>query len=132
MLKFRLPPLLLLLLSKHPRGQIDDVLVSAVVSDHPTCPAAASHVALSAIHPYPLSAHVPEVTMGYTVCVCPRHTSITETNTAAQSAVGINHRHPGVGGFEILVVTLLSNDDDRCRGDGTESRTWTHVTARPS
>ena len=37
----------------------------AVVSDQPTCPAAASHVALSAIHPYPLSAHVPEVTVGY-------------------------------------------------------------------
>ena len=38
----------------------------AVVSDQPTCPAAASHVASSSIHPYPLSAHVPEVTMGYT------------------------------------------------------------------
>ena len=41
----------------------------AVVFDQPTCPAAAPHVAASAIHPYPLSAHVPEVTMGYTV-VC--------------------------------------------------------------
>jgi len=41
-------------------------LVFAVVSDQPTCPAAASHVAASAIHPYPLSAHVPEVTTGYT------------------------------------------------------------------
>ena len=39
----------------------------AVVSDHPTCPAAAPHVAASAIHPYPLSAHVPEVTTGYTL-----------------------------------------------------------------
>ena len=38
----------------------------AVVSDQPTCPAAASHVAWSAIHPYPFPAHVPEVTMGYT------------------------------------------------------------------
>ena len=35
------------------------------MSDHPTCPAAASHVAVSSIHPYPLSAHVPKVTMGY-------------------------------------------------------------------
>ena len=43
--------------------------VEADVSDQPSCPAAASHAALSAIHPYPLSAHVPEVTMGYTV-VC--------------------------------------------------------------
>ena len=66
-LKYKLPPLVLLLLSKHPRGWFDDETVLAVVSDQPTCPAAASHVALSAIHPYPLSAHVPEVTMGYTV-----------------------------------------------------------------
>ena len=36
------------------------------MSDQPACPAAASHVALLVIHPYPLSAHVPEVTMGYT------------------------------------------------------------------
>ena len=42
-------------------------MVLAVVSDQPTCPAAASHVAASAIHPYPLSAHVPEVTMGCTL-----------------------------------------------------------------
>ena len=41
-------------------------MVCAVGSDHPTCPAAASHAAWSAIHPYSLSAHVPEVTMGYT------------------------------------------------------------------
>ena len=41
----------------------------AVVSDQPTCPAAASHVAASAIHPYPLPTHVPVVTTGYTV-VC--------------------------------------------------------------
>ena len=41
--------------------------MDAVVSDQPTCPAAASHVAASAIHPYPLSAHVPAVTMGYTM-----------------------------------------------------------------
>ena len=66
-LKYRLPPLLLLLTSKHPRGAYDSDQVSAVVSDQPTCPAAAWHVAASAIHPYPLSAHVPEVTMGYTV-----------------------------------------------------------------
>ena len=70
-LKRRLPPLLLLLLSEHPRGigshEYDEVV--AVVSDQPTCPAAASHVAASSIHPYPLSAHVPEVTMGYMV-VC--------------------------------------------------------------
>ena len=64
--KYRLPPLLLLL-SKHPRGKDDDEVVYAIVSDHPTCPAAASHVALSAIRPYPLSAHVPEVTMGCTL-----------------------------------------------------------------
>jgi hypothetical protein len=43
--------------------------MAAVVSDHPTCPAAASHAAASSIHPYPFSAHVPDVTMGYTV-VC--------------------------------------------------------------
>ena len=67
MLKYRLPPLLLLVVSWHPRGQLDNESVSAVVSDQPTCPAAASHVAASSIHPYPLSAHVPEVTMGYTV-----------------------------------------------------------------
>ena len=40
--------------------------MDAPVSDQPTCPAAASHVAASSIHPYPLSAHVPAVTMGYT------------------------------------------------------------------
>ena len=36
------------------------------MSDQPTCLAAASHVTASAIRPYPLSAHVPEVTTGYT------------------------------------------------------------------
>ena len=41
-------------------------MVNAVVSDQPTCPAAASHVAWSSIRPYPLSVQVPEVTMGYT------------------------------------------------------------------
>ena len=41
------------------------------MSDQPTCPAAASHVVLSAIHPYPLSAHVPEVTTGYTTMCRP-------------------------------------------------------------
>ena len=41
-------------------------MVAVVVFDQPTCPAAASHVALSSIHPYPLSVHVPEVTMRYT------------------------------------------------------------------
>ena len=66
-LKYRLPPLLLLLVSKQPRGKLDHELVGAVVSDHLTCPAAASHVAVSAIHPYPLPAHVPEVTTGYTL-----------------------------------------------------------------
>ena len=65
----RKPPPLLLLVSKHPRGYHDDEGVFTVVSDQPTCPAAASHAALSAIHPYPLSAHVPEVTTAYTV-VC--------------------------------------------------------------
>ena len=65
MLKSRLPPLLLLLRSKHPRGRLDHETVAAVVSDHPTCPAAAPHVAASSIHPYPWSAHVPEVTMEY-------------------------------------------------------------------
>ena len=40
----------------------------ASVSDQPTCPAAASHVAASAIHPYPAPVHVlAPVTMGYTV-----------------------------------------------------------------
>ena len=41
------------------------------MSDQPTCPAAASHVAWSAIHPYPLSAHVPEVTTPYTAVCWP-------------------------------------------------------------
>ena len=67
MLKLRAPPLLLLVGSKHPRGRLLVDTVFAVVSDQPTCPAAASHIVLSSIHPYPLSAHVPEVTMGYTV-----------------------------------------------------------------
>ena len=40
-------------------------MVYTVVSDQPTCPAAAPHVAASSIHPYPWSAHVPEVTMEY-------------------------------------------------------------------
>ena len=66
MLKYRLPPLVLLLLSKHPRGYPDHELVDAVVSDQPTCAAAACHAAASSIHPYPSLAHVPEVTMGYT------------------------------------------------------------------
>ena len=65
-LKPRLPPLVLLLASKHPRG-ILPVQLPAVVSDQPTCPAAASHIAASSIHPYPWSAHVPEVTIGYTM-----------------------------------------------------------------
>ena len=66
MLKYKLFPLKLLLVSKHPLGRLDDEVVPALVSDNPTCPAAASHVAASAIHPYPSSAHVPAVTMGYT------------------------------------------------------------------
>ena len=65
MLKRREPPLLLLLVSKHPRGYSNHEEVYAVVSDQPACSAAASHVAASSIHPYPLSAHVPEVTTGY-------------------------------------------------------------------
>ena len=66
-LKPRLPPLVLLVASRHPRGAFGPEYPEyAVVSDQPTCPAAASHVAWSSIHPYPLSAHVPEVTMGYT------------------------------------------------------------------
>ena len=66
-LRYKLPPLVLLNVSKHPRGSPRHDVVYAVVSDQPTCPAAASHVAASSIHPYPLSAHVPEVTMGYTL-----------------------------------------------------------------
>ena len=66
-LKSRLPPLLLLLKSKQPRGQTYDEVVIVVVSDQPTCPAAASQVALSSIHPYPLSAQVPEVMTGCTL-----------------------------------------------------------------
>ena len=50
-LKIRLPPLLLLLASQHPRGKYHHELVYAVVSDHPICPAADSHVAASVIHP---------------------------------------------------------------------------------
>ena len=69
MLKTRSPPLLLLLQSWHPRGYLDHGLVYAVVSDQPTCPAAASHVAASSIQPNRLSAHVPEVMTAYTV-VC--------------------------------------------------------------
>ena len=67
MLNISQPPLQLLLVSKHPRGLVVHEPVNAVLSDQPTCPAAASHVALSAIHPYPLSAHVPAVTMGCTL-----------------------------------------------------------------
>ena len=69
MLKIKPPPLLLLLVSEHPRGRFDVDQMFAVVSDQPTCPAAAWHVALSSIHPYPLSVHLPEVTMVYQV-VC--------------------------------------------------------------
>ena len=58
----------------------------AVVSDQPSCcPAAASHVALSAIHPYPLSPHVPEVTMGYTV-VCRPAIMLHELLAASQKS----------------------------------------------
>ena len=64
-LNFRLCPLLLWVW--HPRGEPDHELVCAVLSDQPTCPAAAPHVAASSIHPYPLSAHVPEVTTEYMV-----------------------------------------------------------------
>ena len=64
-MKSRLPPLLLLLVSKHPRGWMVFEPVPAVVSDHPTCPAAAPHVAAARILLYPLSAHVPEVTTRY-------------------------------------------------------------------
>ena len=69
MLKTRKPPLLLLALLKHPRGpgHVRAVsAVSAVVSDQPTCPEATTQAAASAINPYPLSVHVPDVTMGYT------------------------------------------------------------------
>ena len=66
-MNFRLPPLLLLLWSKHPRGKPDHEVMDATVSDQPTCPAAAWHVAASAIHSYPLPVHMPEVTMGYTL-----------------------------------------------------------------
>ena len=66
-MNLRLPPLVLLLVSQHPRGWPDDEGLLAVVSDQPTCLAAALHVALFSIHPYPVSAQVPEVTMGYVV-----------------------------------------------------------------
>ena len=65
-LKPRLPPMLALTRSWQPGGAINDEKAWAPVSDHPTCPAAAPHVAASSIHPYPLSVHEPEVTMGYT------------------------------------------------------------------
>ena len=95
-LKARLPPLVLLLLSKHPRGKYDSEPVFAIVSDQPACPAAASHVAWSSIHPYPWSTHVPEVTTGYTV-VCARHTrtaaEASSAMTDVQSAGGVlGHR----------------------------------------
>ena len=62
--------------------------MSAVVSDQPTCPAAASHVALSSIHPYPLSAHVPEVTTGYTV-VCRPAIVLHELLEASQKSPAV-------------------------------------------
>ncbi len=55
------------------------------MSDHPTCPATASHVALSSIHPYPWCAHVPEVTMGYTV-VCRPAIVLHELLEASQNS----------------------------------------------
>ena len=85
MLKYSQPPLVLLLLSKHPRGRLDHALVPAVVSDQPICLAAASHVAASAIQPYPWSPHVPEVTMGYTV-VCRPATLLHELFEASQKS----------------------------------------------
>ena len=96
-LKQRLPPLLLLVASRHPRGAFGPEYPEyAVVSDQPTCPAAASHVAWSSIHPYPWSTHVPEVTTGYTV-VCARHTrtaaEASSAMTDVQSAGGVlGHR----------------------------------------
>ncbi len=55
------------------------------MSDQPTCPAAAPHVALSSIHPYPWSAHVPEVTMEYTV-VCTLVSLLHELLEASQNS----------------------------------------------
>ena len=91
-LKCSSPPLLPPLKSKHPRGWFDDEVVDAPVSDQPTCLAAASHVAASAIRPYPLSAHVPEVTTRYTVCcVCDRPPGSAPANATAAN------RNPAAG-----------------------------------
>ena len=84
MLKRRSPPLVLLLAPKHPRGTLPPHKL-APVSDQPTCSAAAPHVAASSIHPYPLSAHVPEVTMGYTV-VCGPAILLQELLEASQKS----------------------------------------------
>ena len=50
-LKRRPPPYLDA--SKHPGGEFHHLSVTAVVSDHPTCSAAASQAARSVIHPKP-------------------------------------------------------------------------------
>ena len=55
------------------------------MSDRPTCRATASHIAASSIHPYPLSAHVPEVTMGYTL-VCRPGIVLHELLEASQNS----------------------------------------------
>ena len=60
-------------------------MVYAVVSDQPTCPAAASHVAASSIHPHPLSAHVPEVTTANAV-VCGPAIVLHELLEASQNS----------------------------------------------
>ncbi len=54
---------------EHPRGLSENQLCTYTLgeSDHPTCLAAALHVASCAINLYPVSTHVPEVTMGYTM-----------------------------------------------------------------
>ena len=80
------PPLLLLLVSEHPRGEYVHEMVLAVVSDQPTCPAAASHVTASSIHPYPVwSTHLPEVTTAYTI-VCRPAIVLQELLEASQNS----------------------------------------------
>ena len=80
---------------QHPGGFLEEDWVRAVVSDQPICPAASSHIAAFSIHPYPLSAHVPEVTMGYTV-VCRPGIVLHELLEASQNSPVVLASHVAV------------------------------------
>ena len=79
-------------------------MVVAVVSDHPTNPAAASHAAASSIRPYPLSVHVPEATMGYKV-VCRPAILLQELLEESQKSpvVGVQASDPQMQGTGLAV-----------------------------